>query len=90
MKFDLWQDIHLHLIHYIFLASILIGGIGAFIVLSGETDKQFASIIITSSIYFFWGLSHHHLEGDLNIKIVVEYLVISILSIILIRGVIFR
>ncbi|MBI2611203.1 hypothetical protein HYW54_00465 [Candidatus Gottesmanbacteria bacterium] len=86
----MWHDIHLHLVHYIFLLSILVGGVISFLVLSGNAEKQFQVVLMTAILYFLWGIAHHHLEGDLHIKIVIEYLLISILSVILLKGVIFR
>lgn len=84
------KDIHLHFIHYIFLISILLGGIGVFLVLRANPEKQFISVIVTATLYVIWGMAHHHLEGDLHRKIVLEYLLIAALSVIIIRGVIFQ
>jgi len=86
----MWRDIHLHLIHYIFLISILVSGLAIFVYLAPNPDKQFISVVITASLYFIWGLAHHHIEGDLHVKIMLEYLLISVLSIVVLRGVIFR
>lgn len=84
------KDVHLHLIHYIFLLSILIAGIISYIVFSPYPSKQFGAVVITAILYIIWGIAHHHLEGDLYPKIVVEYILIALLSVILLRGVIFR
>ncbi|MBI4067650.1 hypothetical protein HY407_04655 [Candidatus Gottesmanbacteria bacterium] len=84
------KDIHFHLTHYFFLLSILSLGIISYFFLSPYPEKQYAAVIITAILYIIWGIAHHLLEGDLHIKIVVEYILIALLSIMLLRGVIFR
>lgn len=57
---------------------------------TGFPQTQFYIIIVTAVYYFLWGNLYHLLEGDFHLKIMVEYLFIAILSIILLRGAIFR
>lgn len=84
------KDIHLHLTHYFFLLSILVLGIVSFFLFGAYPTKQFGVVIISAILYIIWGIAHHHLEGNLHIKIVVEYTLIALLSVMLLRGVIFR
>lgn len=84
------KKIHFHLIHYFFLISILMGGLIGYIAFSSFPDKQYGAIILTAVLYVIWGIAHHHLEGDLYPKTVIEYTLIALLSIILLRGVIFH
>ncbi len=86
----MWKDIHFHLLHYFFLLSILVAGLVSYLAFSAFPQKQWESVVLTATLYVIWGLAHHHLEGDLYPKIVVEYTLIALLSIILFRGVIFR
>ncbi len=84
------QDIHLHLSHYIFLLSILIMGLVSIVLFAPYPDKQFGASVLTAILYIIWGIAHHHLEGDLHLKIVIEYTLIALISILVLRGVIYR
>ena len=84
------KDIHLHLSHYIFLLSILIMGLVSYSFFTPFPDKQFGVVILTAILYVIWGIAHHHLEGNLHAKIMVEYSLIALLSIMILRGVIYR
>lgn len=79
-----------HFSHYSLLLLTLIVGIGLFFYFRGLPTKQFTVVIIVSLLYFGWGIISHAIEGDLHIKIVVEYALIAILAIILLRGAIFN
>lgn len=61
-----------------------------FIYFQGYPNKQLNLTIITAVIYFFWGILTHYAENDLHPKIMVEYLLIAILAVIIIRGAIIR
>lgn len=80
---------HFHLFHYLILAVILLLGFSAFFFFSGNKSVQFLAIVAASIFYFLWGVFHHYLEGDLHVKIVVEYLVIALLAVFLMYGVLF-
>lgn len=84
------KDVHFHLAHYLTLFLILGLGVVAIFNFVGNKNRQFLVVIITSMLYFLWGVVHHWLEEDLHPKIVVEYLLIAILSIFLLRGAIYR
>lgn len=79
-----------HLLHYVVLISILLFAVVLFSFFTGNAQYQFYIAIITSFAYFIWGIIHHHLEGDLHPKIMVEYLFIAILAVVLLKGAIFR
>lgn len=87
---DIKADRHFHIIHYLFLTVILSLAVVFFSISAGNPPSQFKVAIITSVLYFLWGIIHHKLEGDLHPKIMVEYLLIAVLAIILLRGAIFR
>ena len=84
------KDIHLHLSHYIFLLSILIMGLVSYAFFAPFPDRQFGVVILTSILYIIWGIAHHHLEGSLHAKVMVEYTLIALLSIMILIGVIYR
>lgn len=84
------KELHFHLIHYLVLILILGLGVLLFLFFSIDKGTQFLVGIIISLLYFVWGVSHHYLEGDLHPAIVVEYLLIALLAIFLVRGAIFH
>lgn len=84
------RETHLHLFHYLILAVILLFGISTFFFFAGNKNTQFLIVLATSALYFLWGIFHHLIEGDLHPKIMVEYLLIALLSIFLMRGVLFQ
>lgn len=79
-----------HLSYYLILVLLLSLGVATIFNFAGNPNMQFLIIVITSILYFLWGVVHHWLEGDLHPKIVVEYLLISILAIFLLYGAIYH
>ena len=84
------SNVHFHILHYMILVFILAIAVITFTFFTGYPDRQFDVSILTCSAYFIWGFLHHRAEGDLHPKIVVEYLVISLLALFLLRGAIYR
>lgn len=84
------RDKRFHISHYLMLIFILSLGITGFFYFQGDPNRQFMVAVITSFLYFTWGIIHHQQEGDLHPKIVVEYLLIAVLAIFLLKGAIFR
>ena len=84
------KELHMHMSHYLLL--ILIIGLGMFGIYysTGNPGNQFIAVCLTSFFYFLWGTIHHYVDGDLHPKIVVEYLLISLLAVLLVRGAIFK
>ncbi|MFH1601708.1 MAG: hypothetical protein ABIB61_02000 [Candidatus Shapirobacteria bacterium] len=37
-------------------------------------------LILASSFYFLWGITHHLLRGDFHFKLLIEYLLISLFA----------
>lgn len=70
----------LHLNYYLIEALVL--GFGFFIVyLLDSFAHQIAVVLIVVVIYISMGLLHHHLHHDIHKRIVLEYIIISILVI---------
>lgn len=78
------------LTHYLLLIAILAAGIIFFYYFAAFPERQFFVVIATSVSYLIWGIVYHLMEGDLHLKIVVEYLLIALLAIVLLRGAIMR
>lgn len=94
---DTMQEIHSHLreypytqiIRFLILFLILGIGLGFFVLYQGQPSGQFFVVAGISFSYFLWGVLYHLVEGDLHPRIVVEYLLMSLLSLILARGALF-
>ncbi len=80
----------LSLLHYILLGIIVSGGVFFFYYFAGQPQKQYVVILLTGFLYFLWGVLHHVTKGDFHLKVVVEYLLVALLAIVLLRGAIFR
>lgn len=84
------EDIKESPVHYLSLFIILFFGGFSFFYLKRNQQAQLVSVFLTSSFYFIWGVVHHLLEGDLHIRIVMEYLAMSILGFVLLWALIYR
>ncbi len=63
--------------YYISLVIILVLG---FVLASANNSNrtfQIGVIIATTFFYVLWGIMHHLLNHDLNVKIVIEYMLIG-------------
>jgi hypothetical protein len=76
--------------HYLSLASVLIIGLIAFIVFSYERAFQIAVAIAVAVAYVVWGIVHHAIHRDLELIVVIEYLVVASLGLVVILSLIFR
>ena len=77
-------------IDYLILSIALTIGVWLFYLNIGLTDVQYMIAKFLAVFYFLWGIIHHYHKGDFHLKIVIEYLVIAVLALIIIRGAIFR
>lgn len=83
-------DIKRYRSHYLALAIILGIGLGVFTYFRFQPLSQSVAVFLTSSAYLFWGIIHHKLEGDLHLKVVLEYLLISLIIDLLVISLILR
>jgi hypothetical protein len=84
------EDIKSHLNQYLILLIILLHGFGGLILFRYSQAIQIWFIFSTSAAYFLWGLVHHHLEKNLTVKIVFEYLLVSLLATLLLITLVIR
>jgi len=68
-----------HFFHYLIIVGILLLGVGSIIFFPIGKDLQFVIVAVLALFYLCYGILHHHLEHDLTIKIVVEYVLITLL-----------
>lgn len=66
-----------HFFYYLFLIGIIV--LGIFLVLQTSYDKNLQATVfsIVIFLYVLWGLFHHYVNHDLNVKIVIEYILIG-------------
>ncbi|HUV71554.1 MAG TPA: hypothetical protein VMW25_00960 [Clostridia bacterium] len=77
---DLISDIKANFSHYLVLLFILGSGLVAFFYFQRFPQAQIVSAFLTASFYVFWGIVHHYLEGDLHLRIILEYLGVALLG----------
>lgn len=80
------REIKTHFCHYLILLLIISCGGAVFLTTSEKTVKFQAAALIGLG-YIFWGIFHHLSEGNFNWKIMVEYTLIGLISIIFLGGV---
>jgi hypothetical protein len=71
------------LVHFLVLIVMLTLGVGVFYYVAPNRTLQMASGIATSVGYMLWGIIHHHMEGDLAWRLVIEYVLIGTIAIVL-------
>lgn len=73
-------DIKNHFSHYLALFLILSIGFFSFFYFKRMPQVQLISAFLTAVFYVLWGIFHHLSEGDLHIRIVLEYIAIALLG----------
>jgi len=75
-----FKDIKEHLGHYLILLFLLASGGLVFFYFQRFPQAQIVSAFLTASFYVLWGVIHHYLEGDLHLRVVVEYMAVALLG----------
>lgn len=78
-----------YLIDYIILSVAVTTAVWLFYFFVGQPDVQYLTAKFLALFYILWGIIHHYHKGDFHAKVVVEYLLIALLFLIIIRGAIF-
>ncbi|RLC35000.1 hypothetical protein DRH14_01795 [Candidatus Shapirobacteria bacterium] len=68
---------------FIFLVIMLLLASVLFFYFNYNPHFQRRVIYFTSGAYLFWSLFHHYKRGDLELSIVIEYLLIAIFAVVL-------
>lgn len=79
-----------NIIHYLVLLVILDLAIGAFFIFSFNRLYQAVVVVTMGILYVVWGIVHHWLSEDLHLKVVLEYVLISLLANLVILSLLFR
>jgi hypothetical protein len=74
---------HQKTLHFLVLMVMLGLGIGAFYFVRPDRTLQLAIAIATAVGYVLWGIVHHVMEGDLHIRLVIEYILIGAIATVL-------
>lgn len=77
---DLIEKIRENFNHYLVLAVILNIGLAGFIYFQYVRTIQLWMVFLTGVAFAAWGVIHHYLEGDLHLKVVLEYLSSALLG----------
>lgn len=80
---EYWDD-------YLILGLAIAGGLISFILLANQSAKQLMVILSMAVFYFVWGVVHHAFKKDLHFKVVLEYLLISLLGLVVFLSLIKR
>jgi len=75
-------------IEYIVLLASLIFGLCLYFFIDNSQARRWI-VYSVGIIYFCWSLYHHYKRGDLQISIVIEYLLIILIGIVFISGTLF-
>jgi hypothetical protein len=75
------EEFKKHPVDYIFLFLGLLVVAFLFVTNANNPEKQMLFVWFGSGYYFFWGIFHHTIKGEIHTKIVIEYLLISLVVI---------
>lgn len=71
---------------YLTLLVILLCGAILFISFSFDPHSQRRVLYLTAAAYLAWSLYHHYKRGDLQLSIIVEYLLFALFAIVIITS----
>lgn len=79
------KEIKKNPIDYVILAIILIIAFILFIFFNQNFDShnQRRVVYVTAALYLLWSLFHHYRRGDLQVSIIIEYLLLAIFAVII-------
>ena len=86
----LLSNIKEHWPHYVALILILTFGSISFWFFRHTPQAQIFSAFLTACFYIAWGIVHHYLEGDLHLRVIIEYVAVALLGFLVLWGTINR
>lgn len=89
-KINFNSDLAHNPLHYFSLICILAVGLWGVSWFSYNKTLQLGLVVSLGITYIVWGIIHHALHKDLHLKIIIEYVLISILSILIIGSLVFQ
>lgn len=76
-------------LQYLVLAVIFGFAALSFFIFSYDPRLQRRLVYATAAVYFAWSLYHHYKRGDLDVSIVIEYLLFGLFAIVIISSTFF-
>jgi uncharacterized membrane protein YjjP (DUF1212 family) len=70
-------------LEYLLLALVFLVGLVVYFFIPISSHGQRLVVYFMAASYFLWSIIHHYRRGDLNLSIVVEYLVMALVGIVL-------
>ncbi len=71
------------LIAYLVLVMVLFIGVIVFLLLPPLSEKKNWAIIALATWYFLWSLWYHYRKEELELRVILEYFVVSLLGAVL-------
>lgn len=87
---NLDEETKSNLLHYSALVVMMNIIVGAYLFLGFNRTYQMIIVLTACIAYVFWGIIHHHLNDDLHLKVVAEYVLVALLAEMIILSLIFR
>ena len=84
------QETRHNLIHYSVLVVMMNIIVGAFLFFGFNRTYQMVIVLTAGIAYVLWGIIHHHVNDDLHLKVVVEYVLVAFLAELIIFSLILR
>ena len=76
--------------HYAVLIGMFAFGFVGFLAFSYDLNFEYALAVALALGYFTWGVVHHAIHKDLYVSVVLEYLMISLLGLVILLTILFR
>ena len=83
------HEIKKHTFDYLLLMTAGIFFLISIIIFKGERLIEFILLLAFAGFYIIWGIRHHIMDDSLNLKTVIEYILIAFTMIFLLRIIIF-
>jgi hypothetical protein len=76
--------------HYLPLAGLFLLGFFAFLYFSYDQTFQAAVAISVAVAYVVWGIVHHAIHRDLDLSVVIEYIIVACLGLVIVFSLLFE
>lgn len=84
------KDLAHHPLHYFALLCLMAVGLWGLFWFDYDRLVQMAIVVGLALAYVAWGVIHHFLHRDLHVKIIFEYLLVAILTVLIFVSLLFR
>jgi len=84
------QETRHQLIHYSVLVLMMNIIFGAFLFFGFNRTYQMIIVLMAGLAYVLWGMIHHHVNDDLHLKVIMEYVLVALLAEMIIFSLILR